>query len=140
MVTMGRLVPQKVTTDCFLSSKIKRRRFSFLTKYFGRRNRQGKLEQYIKQHHLETCVRLSGFHTNPYPYLAKADLFVCSSRAEGYSTVITEALILGLPIITTRCAGMQELLGEMVSLDLSLTTMAHRYTKDLKPYCQVIPA
>lgn len=99
-----------------------------------------KLEQYIKQHHLETCVRLSGFHTNPYPYLAKADLFVCSSRAEGYSTVITEALILGLPIITTRCAGMQELLGEMVSLDLSLTTMAHRYTKDLKPYCQVIPA
>lgn len=46
------------------------------------------------------------------PYLAKADLFVCSSRAEGYSTVITEALILGLPIITTRCAGMQELLGE----------------------------
>ena len=29
---------------------------------------------------------------------------------------------------------------KMVSLDLSLTTMAHRYTKDLKPYCQVIPA
>ena len=44
--------------------------------------------------------------------LGKSDLFVCSSRAEGYSTVITEALILGLPIITTRCAGMQELLGE----------------------------
>ena len=71
-----------------------------------------KLEKYIKQHHLETCVRLSGFQTNPYSYLAKADLFVCSSRAEGYSTVITEALILGLPIITTLCAGMQELLGE----------------------------
>ena len=45
-------------------------------------------------------------------YKRQADLFVCSSRAEGYSTVITEALILGLPIITTRCAGMQELLGE----------------------------
>ena len=78
----------------------------------GKGTDREKLEQYIKQHHLETCVRLSGFHTNPYPYLAKADLFVCSSRAEGYSTVITEALILGLPIITTRCAGMQELLGE----------------------------
>ena len=79
-----------------------------------------KLVLYINLHHLETCVRLSGFHTNPYPYLANADLFVCSSRAEGYSTVITEALILGLPIITTRCAGMQELLGENGEFGLSV--------------------
>ena len=92
--------------------RLKDEGFRFSLNILGEGTDREKLEQYIKQHHLETCVRLSGFHTNPYPYLAKADLFVCSSRAEGYSTVITEALILGLPIITTRCAGMQELLGE----------------------------
>ena len=42
--------------------------------------------------------------------MARADLFVCSSRSEGYSTAVTEALILGLPVITTECSGMVELL------------------------------
>lgn len=113
MVTMGRLVPQKGYDRLLpIIKRLKDEGFRFSLNILGEGTDREKLEQYIKQHHLETCVRLSGFHTNPYPYLAKADLFVCSSRAEGYSTVITEALILGLPIITTRCAGMQELLGE----------------------------
>lgn len=39
------------------------------------------------------------------------DLFVCSSISEGYSTAVTEALILGLPVgVTTDCSGMNELL------------------------------
>ena len=37
-------------------------------------------------------------------------MFICSSRSEGYSTVVTEALILGIPVITTDCSGMDELL------------------------------
>lgn len=53
-----------------------------------------------------------GFQKNPYKYMSQADLFVCSSRAEGFSTVVTEALILGLPVVTTDCAGMRELLGD----------------------------
>ena len=98
------------------------------------------MEQYIKQHHLETCVRLSGFHTNPILTWQKPNLFVCSSRAEGYSTVITEALILGLPIITTRCAGMQELLGENGEFGLIVDNNGTSLYEGLKPYCQVIPA
>ena len=47
---------------------------------------------------------------NPYPLMDKMDLFVCSSRAEGYSLVIAEAMILGLPVISTNCAGPKELL------------------------------
>lgn len=69
------------------------------------------LETYVKEKGLSDRVSLLGFQSNPYPWLAGADLFVCSSRSEGYSTVVTEALILGLPVITTDCAGMDELLG-----------------------------
>lgn len=69
------------------------------------------LELYINGNGLSERVSLPGFQSNPYPWLAGADLFVCSSRSEGYSTVVTEALILGLPVITTDCAGMGELLG-----------------------------
>ena len=39
------------------------------------------------------------------------DMFVCSSIKEGFSTAVTEALILGLPVVTTLCSGMKEMLG-----------------------------
>jgi glycosyltransferase involved in cell wall biosynthesis len=37
---------------------------------------------------------------------------VCSSNYEGFSTFVTEGLILGKTIVTTDCSGMRELLGE----------------------------
>lgn len=55
-------------------------------------------------------VTLLGFQDNPYKFVARADLFVCSSLHEGYSTAVTEALIVGTPVITTDCSGMDELL------------------------------
>jgi len=70
------------------------------------------LEEYVTKNGLQQNVRLLGFKNNPYKYMNMCDLFVCSSRAEGFSTVATEATILGLPIVTTDCAGMKELLGD----------------------------
>lgn len=66
------------------------------------------LEKYIKENKLTDTVTLFGFQKNPYSIIAKADLFVCSSVAEGYSTVVTEAYILGVPIITVNVSGMNE--------------------------------
>ena len=60
------------------------------------------LEQIIKEEQIEDTVTLWGFQTNPYKYMSKCDLFVCSSIVEGYSTAVTEALILD-SIITTNC-------------------------------------
>ena len=34
------------------------------------------------------------------------------SKSEGFSTAVTEALILGIPVVTTMVSGMTELLGE----------------------------
>lgn len=44
--------------------------------------------------------------------MSEANLFVSSSRVEGYSTVVAEALVLGLPVVTTDCSGMMDLLGD----------------------------
>ena len=38
-------------------------------------------------------------------------LFICCSISEGFSTAVTEALILGVPICTVEVSGMRELLG-----------------------------
>lgn len=56
-------------------------------------------------------VHLLGHKDNPYPYMAKADLYVCASHQEGFSTAVTEALVLGIPVVSTDCSGARELLG-----------------------------
>ena len=70
------------------------------------------LQNYIEENQLESKVKLLGFQSNPYPILKLADLYVCSSKYEGYSTAVIEALILGIPVITTDCSGMYEILGQ----------------------------
>ena len=70
------------------------------------------IEQYIRDHGLSASVKLFGFQKNPYPYMKAADMIVCSSSFEGFSTVITESTILGKAIVTTDCSGMREILGD----------------------------
>ena len=70
------------------------------------------LEAYIQENHLEASAKLLGFRENPYNLMHAADLLVCSSIFEGFSTFVTEGLILGKPIVTTNVSGMHELLGD----------------------------
>lgn len=53
-----------------------------------------------------------GYQINPYKYISKMDMFVCSSFSEGFSTATTEALILGIPVVTVNVSGMKEMLGD----------------------------
>lgn len=69
------------------------------------------LQNYIIENKLENTAKLLDFKDNPYKYIKLADLFVCSSRVEGLSTVLCEAMILEKPIVTTRCPGVSELFG-----------------------------
>ncbi|MBQ0046826.1 MAG: glycosyltransferase [Prevotellaceae bacterium] len=73
---------------------------------------RSELETFISENGMEDYVSLLGFQSNPYKYLNACDLFVCSSIAEGFSTVITEALILGLPVVSTEVSGVREQLGK----------------------------
>lgn len=71
-----------------------------------------KIEAYIKANGLEETFTFLGYQINPYKYVAKCDVFVCASSAEGFSTAATEAVIVNTPVITTPVSGMEELLGE----------------------------
>jgi glycosyltransferase involved in cell wall biosynthesis len=44
-------------------------------------------------------VDLLGFIGDPAPHLAAADLYVCSSRYEGFSNALAEALAVGTPAV-----------------------------------------
>ena len=70
------------------------------------------LELYVQDNNLGKAVTFLGYNTNPYKYVAKCDLFICASFAEGFSTAATEALIVGTPVCTVDVSGMKEMLGE----------------------------
>lgn len=112
LCSAGRLVPQKGFDRLLrIVKRLTDEGYRLELWLLGNGELRPEFEKYVSDHNLGDVVTLWGFKGNPYAYMAQCDLFVCSSVAEGYSTAVTEALILGLPVITTLCSGMDELLG-----------------------------
>ncbi len=66
----------------------------------------------IKKYGVENRIKIIGPVENPYPYIKYADLLVCLSSSESFSYVISEAKILGTPIVTTDFACAKEFLRD----------------------------
>lgn len=71
------------------------------------------LQRQVQELDLERQVQLPGFEPNPYAFMARADLFVLSSRYEGSPNALKEALALGTPVVATDCnSGPRQILQE----------------------------
>lgn len=112
VVAVGRLNAQK-GFDLLIQA------FSKLVEQFkvnlviiGEGPQHNELERLVKTLNLTKSVKLIGYQENPYPYIKAADLFVSSSRMEGYPVVLLEALVLGKAIVATEIRGNMELLSE----------------------------
>ena len=58
-------------------------------------------------------VSLPGYVSDPYAYMAHADLFAFTSRWEGLGFVLIEALAVGTPVVSTDCpSGPREILEQ----------------------------
>ena len=67
------------------------------------------LEKQMALYGLENYIKLVGMKKNPYPYIARADLFVQPSRVEAFGLTIAEAMILGIPVLSTQTDGAKEI-------------------------------
>lgn len=112
LCTIGRLAPQKGYDRLLrIVKKLKDEKIFFDLWILGVGPVENDLKKYIEEYNLDN-VKLLGYQQNPYKYIRESDAFVCSSIAEGFSTVVSEAIILEKPVVTTDCAGMKEMLGE----------------------------
>lgn len=113
LLAVGRLAPQKdfPTLVRAFASVRETRRMRLLI--LGEGREQHALEMLIRELGLEQEVDMPGFVANPYPYMARASIFVLSSRWEGLPGVLIEALYCGAPIIATDCpSGPREILAD----------------------------
>jgi glycosyltransferase involved in cell wall biosynthesis len=70
-----------------------------------------KLERMVKEIGLENSVDLFGFVENPISFMNHCDVFVLSSKWEGFANVIVEAMYCGAKIVSTDClSGPREIL------------------------------
>ena len=70
---------------------------------------EGDLKSLSKELGVDDIVHFLGYRKNPYPFMVNSNAFICVSRAEGMSTTVSEALILGVPVLSTPCSGVAEL-------------------------------
>lgn len=79
----------------------------------GSGEKEEELQHLINQLELERKVELIGYVENLYAVMRAADVFVLSSRWEGFGIVLVEAMAAGTPVVSTDCpTGPDEILDD----------------------------
>lgn len=66
----------------------------------------------IQKYHLEDRVFIHPFTNNIQDYYSKAQVYVLSSRWEGFGLVLVEAMAHGLPVISSDLPTSIEIMGD----------------------------
>ena len=103
IVTVGRLVPLKGYDIAIEAAKIlKVKGVNFIWHIVGGGELYNQLAADIIAADLSSMVVLEGELLNPYPYIASCDIYVQTSKFEGFGLTVGEAKILGKPIVSTN--------------------------------------
>lgn len=114
VINTGRLSKQKgqwhlIKAFRLIHDKIPEARLVIL----GEGELRKELEGLVRDLELEDCVKMPGFVSNPFAILRESKVFALPSLFEGYPNALAEALICGVPSISTDCkTGPKEILED----------------------------
>ena len=103
IVTVGRLTkPKNHLLALDAAHILKDNGLDFKWYFVGEGEMRTAIEQRIIDLGLAENVILLGLKENPYPYMAKADVYVQTSAFEGFGMTIAEAKMLQRPVVSTN--------------------------------------
>lgn len=123
IIACGRLVEQKGFDVLLQAFALLRAKTPARLVILGEGPMRGDLMRLAHILKIETDVAMPGFVSNPAACFVRSDLFVLSSRVEGLSNVLIEAMMTGIPVVCTDCpTGPREVLqggkfGRLVPVD-----------------------
>lgn len=120
VVSVGRLIPLKRNADLINALTLLPDNVEAL--FIGDGEEKEDLIDLAKMLKVEKRCHFLGRVENPFKYMLKCDVFVLCSETEGFPNVLVEAMICGLPVISTDCkSGPREILAPKSDLSLQVT-------------------
>ncbi len=116
IVSVGRLEKQKnhrILIEAF--SEIVKKYPEYELWIYGEGTLRNDLQSLSNKMGINNCVFLPGIAKNVHEQIADAQMFILSSDYEGLSNALMEAMMMGLPCISTNCAGSDELIEHNVN-------------------------
>lgn len=114
MVAAGRLAEAKNYPLMLEAFAALRQRAPARLCILGQGELEDQLRKVIADRGLGQSVSLAGFQPNPWKYIARAQLFLLTSRYEGFGNVLIEAMACGVPVVATASAGTRDIINHGV--------------------------
>lgn len=116
LLTVGRLVKPK-GYDLLLDAALilKKKNIHFKWYIIGEGSERGFIESNISKKELQNHVFLLGLKNNPYPYMKLSDVYVQTSKYEGFGMTVAEAKILHKPIVSTNYSVIHNILKNKIN-------------------------
>lgn len=115
-LSVGRLEYQKgYDLAVRVCKKLVEKELKFKWFILGDGSERRKIEKEIENQELQNTMFILGIKMNPYPYFKNCDIYIQTSRHEGYVTTVTEAKVFNRPIICTDVSGAREQIEDGVT-------------------------
>lgn len=112
IVSVGRLISLKRNQDLIyvlshLDSNVE-------LIFIGEGKEKENLVNLAKKLDISKRVHFLGWVENPYKYIYHSNILACTSQTESFGNVLVEAMTCGVPVVSTKCGGPEEIIDDEV--------------------------
>ena len=137
ILTVGRFVEQKGFDLAIKAAAIlKEKGAKFVWYAIGYGKDEEMLKSLIEEYKVMDCFVILGRKDNPYPYMLNSDLYVQTSRHEGYAITVEEAKALKKIIVCTNFAGASEQIEDKLTGIIVNTFSAEKISEAIFPFIE----